>query len=227
MFGMTLQGMAQKVDLNNVKFIVVTMDGVNLRKAPSTNSAKLMCETMIVSEEEDGTETLAYPVWSDTRCKQGYKRSVCQPYKGQILPFVGDVDGWYKAMYHMEMEGTTEVYISKQFCREVPKQDITVNTSFSSYGSITIIKSGSYKNYFVLDNSDPENGEEMIIGHLVNGMIVFDGCSTDNYWEVENTDLQKLTTAQYNTLFKKRTPALVMYQASDNFGFFALEPTNK
>ena len=77
MIGISLQSIAQKIDLKNVKFIKVTADGVNMRKAPNTKSAKLM---MISLNGAEGCDSRATPTWSANKTK-GYSLSPASPMK--------------------------------------------------------------------------------------------------------------------------------------------------
>ena len=218
MLGFTLNGMSQEVDLNKVKFIVVTTDGVNMRKAPNTNSAKLVTEWLTDGE---GCESRSYPVWSDTRKPSGYSRSSASPYIGQTMPVIGETNDWYKAIYWDFVEGSFVVYIAKRFCREMSLVNWSSNSSYS------VIQGGPFAGWVVIDNSDPENGDEYIIGHLINGMMVYTASCTDKYGEYMNNITERLTREQFNYYFKKRDKLLVNYRtASAGEGTFEVDASS-
>lgn len=221
MLGMALQSVAQKVDLNKVKFIVVTTDGVNMRKAPNTNSAKLVTEWLTDGE---GCDSRSYPVWSDTRKQKDYSRGPANPYTGQTLPVIGETSEWYKVIYWDFVEGSFVVYISKRFCHE------TSLVNWFSRNTYTVIHGGPYAGWTIIDNSDPENGDEYIIGRLVNGMMVYSASCTDKYSDLSNlltNGLTTLTREQFNTLFKKRDKLLINYRtASAGEGTFEVDASS-
>ena len=209
MIGISLQSIAQKIDLKNVKFIKVTADGVNMRKAPNTKSAKLM---MISLNGAEGCDSRATPTWSAKKTK-GYSLSPASPMKGEVLPVIGETEEWYHAIYWDFGCGNFYVYINKQFCKEATME------KWDYDGSYDTIKSGTHKGWVIIDNSDPENGDELIAGHLVNGMMVFDYSCT-NPWGV---DKENLSTAQFKEHFKKRNPALVQCRVNGNTTSFNME----
>ena len=210
MIGISLQSIAQKIDLKNVKFIIVTTDGVNMREAPNIKSAKLM---MISLNGAEGCDSRATPTWSANKTK-GYSLSPASPMKGEVLPVIGETEEWYHAIYWDFTCGNFYVYINKQFCQEVTMEKWEYNSTYYT------VKSGSYKGWVVIDNSDPENGDEFIAGHLVNGMMVFDYSSTNLPWDI---DKENLSTTHIKEYFQKRDPALVQYRVNGNTTSFNME----
>ena len=210
MLWFTLNGMSQEVDLSKMKIIVLKATDVNLRKAPNTNSARLMSESLTDGE---GCESLSYPVWSDTRRPQGYSRTALEVRNEQVLPVIGETTGWYKAIYWDFAAGSFVVYVSKQFCTELHSASWTPN------GSFTLVQGGPYDRWVIMDNSDPENGDEYVIGHLINGMMVFTASCTDKYSDLSNYLLQsnstiKLTQQQFDYYFEKRHKQLVEFRTA-------------
>lgn len=212
--GMALQGLAQKVDLNSLRLVEITTDGVNMRKAPSTNSPKLMAQRLTGGE---GCESIAITVWSDSKKTLGFTRESKALHKGNVLPIEAEVGDWYKALY-WDAAGTFEVYVSKQFCREVRRQHIT-----NPYG--TAITSGPYKGWYVMDNSDLENDEEYILGHLINGFMVYEMSCTENCSDVYRL-IEAKKFSQLGQFFTKREKKLVNFQTDQQDRYYAFEIDN-
>ena len=214
LLGVAVQSVAQRVDLNNVKFITVTTDKVNMRKAPNTSSAKLMMESL---DGAEGCDSRAYPVWSDSRKSSGYSRCTAYPTNYSAYPVVGETKDWYKVLYWDFVEGCFEVWISKQFCHELSL------AYWNAPGSYTRVNCTPYEGWIIMDNSDPENGDEYIMGHVVNKMMVFSKSCTEKLVDLRNCDMDNLTRAQIEEFFQPRSKKLVMYNAGGRSGSFEID----
>ena len=111
-----MQGMAQlilKVPKWE-KFVKITTEGVNLRKAPSTSSPKLL------SQYEYGDNTMA----DDEAFYWGTSGGYTVHFNiGDIFPVLRETDEWY-CLYFPDMWceryiNSKEVYIMKKFCTQV------------------------------------------------------------------------------------------------------------
>ena len=212
--GIALQSWGQKVDLNNVKFITVITDHVNMRKLPSTNSAKLMMESL---DGAEGCDSRAYPVWSNSKKQPGYSRYTVSPTNYDAYPVIGETADWYKILYWDFVEGSFEVWIAKQYCRILPLYN------WNARGSYTMIKNKPYAGWVVMDNSDSENGEEYLMGCIINQMMVFSKSCSDRCCDLMNCDMENLTTRQIDEFFKPREKKLVMFNAGGRSGCFEMD----
>ena len=214
MVGMTLQSWAQRVDLNNVKFITVTTDHVNMRKSPSINSAKLMMESL---DGAEGCDSRSYPVWSSSNKQPGCSRYTMSPTYYDAYPVIGETTDWYKVLDWDFVYGSFEAWIAKKYCRIIPLY------YWNAPGSYTMIKKGPYAGWIIMDNSDPENGEEYIMGCIINQMMVFSGSCSERCCDLMNCDMENLTTRQIDEFFKPREKKLVMFNAGGRSGCFEMD----
>lgn len=70
---------------------VVTGNGVNLRKSPSTSAPQLVTQ---MDAEMEGSDEIPENVWSNTPLPRGYGRSPYQLYEGKTVVVVKESDGW-------------------------------------------------------------------------------------------------------------------------------------
>lgn len=147
MLGMTLQSMGQP---QFIKYVHVTTENVNMRKAPSTNSAKLM---------EVWNEGLHDFVWSGTSAARG--AMPCHPQQDEVLGVVGSTGEWLKVLKNGAKcesgECTKEyAYILAKFCEEVHPMS-TTPAMYSEYrrdhgsnsGVLCYRSTGKYKGYVI------------------------------------------------------------------------------
>ena len=91
------------------KFVQITKDGVNLRKAPNASSPKLM------SRGADWAQELS---WTP---KQEFEAHHIPA--GKVLPVIKETSEWYCLYYgdysYGELRGAYEVYVMKKFCTPV------------------------------------------------------------------------------------------------------------
>ena len=86
----------------------------------------------------------------------------------------------------------------------------------------TVVTSGTYKGWYVVDNSDPENGDEYIMGHLVNGFMVYEMSCTENCSDVYQL-LDNKSFSQLSRYFRKREKKLVNYMINPDDGTRSFE----
>lgn len=177
--GITLQGMAQtpfKVKTPPFKkFVKVIASDVNLRKAPSTNSPRLIYE-----EDEMGD---LYPSWSSGKIRPGQEvahAKVLPVCESSDFPDVNNVDGWLCGHYEGQF-----VYIMKKFCEEVSLRPLPKNN-----GCISTITTGKYKDYcFLMEES--YGGFLFRMGQYVNGMYIFNYTTWANAYNDSATTIDK------------------------------------
>lgn len=120
MFGFTLQSMAQmtlKVPKWE-KFVKITAENVNLRKAPDANSPRLMSQ-----EQGFGWRDFS---WTPKADFEAFHLEV-----GTILPVLKETGDWYCLYLNNvsfgHLQGVYEVYVMKKFCTTVTPIAINVN----------------------------------------------------------------------------------------------------
>ncbi len=118
---LTLSACAQlsfKVEIPEFsKFIVVTAENVNLRKAPDAQSAKLMQW----DSDAGSSETQMYPVFSDEDLKplqkeyynDGYLYAL-HPSVGEIMPVLSESGEWSKVWYTCAMSNDYPYHRSRE-----------------------------------------------------------------------------------------------------------------
>lgn len=141
------------------KVIVMTADGVNLRKAPSATAPRLMYE------EGDMSDYWDY-FWSNQR-KGGKAVSFRQDCPIMVI---NETSEWYGVVYSDIYQGQRLVYVSKKFAKEVELTPITpefLNTT--EYYAVT---SGIYRGYFM--GSFWNMGDSgLFAGRIINGLAVY------------------------------------------------------
>lgn len=95
------------------KFIVLTADDVNLRKAPSTTAPKLMG-----IEDEMGEYSV---FWSNKSCRGESMKFM----KDAPLMVLSETDEWYGVPYMNRMDKNLMVYVSKKFAKEIQPSPVT------------------------------------------------------------------------------------------------------
>ena len=118
MVGMTLQGFGQtKVILPKFQKIVKVDAGVNIRKAPSTSSQKLI---EYYDPEDEGGESSGVTVkWEEVKDRRHKPKAV----NAEAVPVIGEVGDWYKVYYSNGYDWGGEsfsgiAYIAKKFCHD-------------------------------------------------------------------------------------------------------------
>lgn len=137
------------------KFVCVNNNDVNLRKAPNTDSPRLMTEP--------GEMNDIY-LWSDAPA--GY--STRKPFrlsKGHAVPVISETDEWYHVYIYDYECGDVQAYIMKTFCIEITPIPISNN------GNIHKITTGMFEGKYLLYNPGGFYGEEpsISLGEEING----------------------------------------------------------
>lgn len=228
------------------KIIVLTADGVNLRKAPSATAPKLMG-----IEDEMGEYSSVF--WSNQR-RKGESITFRKEYPLMVLQ---ETDEWYGVPYmNRYRENRTIVYVSKKFAKEI--RPLPVTPEFMQSQNELVMTKGRYRGYFAMDVSY-EGDTETCLGHIVNGMAVcnniatfgfgvgndglkrikfegFDGTSFPYILfgsdvckqfddEIKYPDFTKLTDNEMNTIIKN-VKALNTYEFSDH-GYILVNYNNE
>lgn len=116
------------------KFITAKTADVNFRKAPDSNSPKLM--------EEVG-EMDSYLTWSDE--PQNEYAGGRKPYRignGNACPVLSETNDWYEVLVQLPWANTVKAYIMKNLCKEVSARPID-NANFYK------IPSGRFKGKYL------------------------------------------------------------------------------
>lgn len=129
-WGLALQSLAQlKVPVPSwEKFAIINTAGVNVRKAPNSNSPKLYSK-----DESWGHEINIEYSWTQRRGYTPHHLEV-----GTILPILKETDDWYLLYF----DGYEDIYIMKKFCSVVTP--LTAAFSIKESGMKQIIGSFNY-----------------------------------------------------------------------------------
>lgn len=145
------------------KFVKITADGVNLRKEPDTNSARLM----ISAGEMDDYYSI---VWSDKT------NDDAQPYhirKNYVCLVVDESGEWFKIHIKDNINGNYHAYIMKKFCKEVTPEPIKDKEyQFYNVRKIETDLAGSY----LMSKTNYESGEAEVLlklGYVKDNAYVF------------------------------------------------------
>ncbi|MBQ8223808.1 MAG: hypothetical protein IJZ86_00375 [Bacteroides sp.] len=140
------------------KYVTVTSNDVNLRKAPDANSPRLMREA---GEMNDVF------VWSDAPA--GWSERKPFRLNGNVCPALSETEDWHR-IYIQDSDGyDVKAYVMKKFCREVTPQPITGNKYIHE------ITKGKFKGKYLLYNPGGFYAEEpsISLGQKINGAYVF------------------------------------------------------
>lgn len=89
----------------------VTTGDVNLRKAPSASSPRLVNDW---PEEDEGGDSRPETLWSDANLLRGYERVPVYGVEGQVLPALGQSDGWT----HILADGYYGLYLTPAWIKD-------------------------------------------------------------------------------------------------------------
>lgn len=199
MVGMALQGLGQtKVILPKFQKIVKVDAGVNIRKAPSASSQKLI---EYYDPENEGGESSGVTVkWEEAKDRRYKPKAV----NADAVPVVGEVGDWYKVYYSNGYDWGGEsfsgiAYIAKKFCHDAEVTPVQFTPSR---------KTQKYKNYFI--ETDNSGGDWVLhLGKYVDGSLVrLQAISWVGYEEMEKIkDIENPSDAEIQhllTLFNKK-----------------------
>ncbi len=199
LFGTSLQSAAQQVDIPKwEKFVMVNKDGVNLRKAPNTQSARLMSKT----EEVE----FMYATTLSWTAKAGAK-----PFnfpKGTVLPVIDTHGEWYHVYVNVDdmvNSNQMDAYIRHDFC--TPIEPVQMQTGGDApYVGFTIgrpYKLTGNKGLYISYLENDMEGNDAMIGKSYGSGVVWFGyegfydyltslCSANEYGGI-TIDMKKIT----------------------------------
>ena len=153
-----MQGQATVV-LPKFQKVVTVDEGVNIRKAPSTKSQRLI---EYYNPEDEGGESSGVTVkWEEPRDRRYKPKAV----NATAVPVIGETGDWYKVYYSNGYDWGGEAfsgvaYIMKKFCHDVEVVPVQFTPSK---------KTKKYKKYFI---SIDDGGGDIVL-HLGKNV---DGC---------------------------------------------------
>ncbi len=199
MIGMTLQSMGQtKVIVPRFQKFVMVDAGVNIRKAPSASSQRLI--EYYNSEDEGGESSGVTVKWEEVKDRRYKPKAV----NAEAVPVIGEVGEWYKVYYSNGYDWGGEsfsgiAYIAKKFCHDAEVTPVPFTPSR---------KTQKYKNYYI--EVDDGGGDLVLhLGKYVDGLLVrLQAVNWVGYDEIEKIkDKENPTDAEIQhllTLFKKK-----------------------
>lgn len=185
--GIVLQSVAQ-TDLKVPKFtkFVNVKYGVNVRKAPSTQSARL------VLVEKGGRQEVKWEEASDDKANT-------QPVStGAFYPVVDETPEWYHIAY--DASKNVFAYVSKKYC--IPHIISPINKKYitNTGNDLHIRTAGKYKGYCVMHGWFKSLfTENLYIGKLKNGVLVGKKIESGEYSIPEH--LSQLTDNEIDKIF--------------------------
>lgn len=130
LLSVVMQAGAQSVKVPKwEKFVVVNKKGVNLRKAPNTQSPRLMSSTKVV--EMMYSTTLS---WTAKRGARAFSFD-----EGTVLPVIDETDQWYHVYVNYEDLATSnklDAYIHRDFCTPVEPVQMQTGSEAGDLGFI-------------------------------------------------------------------------------------------
>lgn len=157
--GMTMQSVGQ-TNVPKLGKIIKVKRGVNIRKAPSVNSQRLITYYDASEDVGDGDGTVVK--WEEPSDRK-FKPTAF--YADEVEIVRGESGDWYRI--YLPIMANSYGYIAKQFCNEVERTPL----KFSSEQPDFVKNAKMRNNFFVFEDSDL-GGEAIALGHLVNGMCV-------------------------------------------------------
>lgn len=157
--GMTMQSMGQN-KFPKLDKIVKVKSGVNIRKAPSVNSQRLI--TYYDASEDIGDGDGIIVKWEEPSDRK-FKPTAF--YADEVEIVWGESGDWYRI--YLPIMANSYGYVAKQFCKEVERTPL----KFTSEQPDFVKNAKKHNNYFVFENSDL-GGETIALGCLVDGMCV-------------------------------------------------------
>ncbi len=151
------------------RFVRVTTNGVNIRKAPDVKSPKLVMKVNLSEECYDCPPDL---IWVNRPLRKNENSATADQY--DTFPLIGETGDWYEIYLH-EYKGTllqTSAYIMKKFGKIEKLKPLQLPTT-DPYDLIVMIPSGKYAGLCIESYIDEYQGETYLrLGKYVNGMFV-------------------------------------------------------
>lgn len=162
---LALPGMAQ-LNFNvqapaNLSFVTITTDGVNMRKTPSPQGAKLL-----IADNEGCYDCPPDYVWNNGSAAHR-RLETAHPNKGEVLKKLGTSGEWNK----LDFSGT-QVYTMAKFCSDITPHDI-VDSDMKDPESVTPVP-GCPGYYFYPYENEVVGICDLYIGKKAGNIIVFD-----------------------------------------------------
>lgn len=208
LLAVAIHGTAQSVTVPEfVTFVMPKNNSVNIRKAPSAQSTKLVWQQTGAQFWEGKF------VWADaagTPVVPAMKRFT-DMIQYPAFPVIEETGDWYHILFHV-MECTFDAYILKSLCTRLEQRDIT-ESYVSGYLEYDLRRQGKYKYYTLLlgrlyANDGP--GEVLFIGKVkegvcvgkeVNPMLLDNEQAIELYCEISNDrELESVTDEQIDKL---------------------------
>ncbi len=150
--GMAMHGVAQEVEVPQFFNFVKVDAGVNLRKAPSANSPRLVIDR-------------------NTKCAtwEQSPNSGHEACRADVVPVMGYKDGFYQALYYgRECIRTELVWIKADYCHEVTRTPLKAPTlwRFKKVYDYAMKHGGLYADI------DLDEGGVVTLGRMVDGVYV-------------------------------------------------------
>ena len=219
--GMTVQGMAQEIMVPAwEKFVRINKDGVNLRKAPNAQSARLM-----VKEYEVECTYVTELSWTAGNGKKPFYLS-----KGQVVPVIDESGQWY----HVFLDSGYDVYIRRDYCTPAESRGLTIdeNTPYFGEGIGQAYKVKGNNDLYIAYYENEVDGSSVLIGKPFGTGIVwrsYDGLfeylqslSGQNYGYGLDTKISKISDTrlkQFMQSHKANPPFAISYQFWGNQSF--------
>lgn len=200
MLGMTLQSMGQipfGVGFPSpTNFVKVMGTGVNIRKAPSTSSPRLVFRDNVSDDCMDCDPSLA---WASGALKKGDK-----PVNPQLLYIRGESGDWWYVKFYEDAYGDggySEMgYIMKKFCKSLTPKNLPTTPPRDKH--IIILSSGKYQGMCIEWLYGYYDRQVLRIGRYIDGVYAF-AYSVEfskNYRETNET-LFEYINSQYTISF--------------------------
>lgn len=148
-------------------FVMVTTNGVNLRKAPNTTSQRLVFRSGTLVDCYDCEDDL---VWTSGPMKRGES-----PVNPKLLYIRGESGDWWYVKYYKSLYGgmgySEMAYIMKKFCKKLTPKNLPL--SAPSDKNIIVLRSGKYESMCIEWLYGEYDCLILRLGRYINGMYVF------------------------------------------------------
>lgn len=148
-------------------FVMVTTNGVNLRKAPNTSSPRLVFRS---GTSEDCLDCEDELVWSSGPMKRGDK-----PVNPKLLYIRGESGDWWNVNFYQDLYGDSGysemAYIMKRFCKRLTPKNLPLTAPRDK--NIVVIKSGKYQSLCIEWFYGIYDRQFLRIGRYIDGVYAF------------------------------------------------------